>query len=628
LKEQLWQNFLHIAKIGRPEDLPMKTFKPKHNLPILASYKEAPSSDFWDLFPKNYNFPGKSKINFHELQKLVKLCKIDNADQILHDVKYGASIGCMGHARLPSFSKNAESSFGFGPQVTDAICDWIHKGFALGPFKRDQIPKNAKISSIMCRPKPNGSARVILNLSAPKGQSVNDGIDNKYFPATMSSTEKWLCVLNKAGQGCNIVKIDWSDAYKHVAVTPQDVCLQYFSWLGMFFAELCLIFGASSSAGIFDRTAKLIITIVIFLSGFPKHMICQHLDDTVAAAPAADNSIYEFDKMFQQVAERVGISLAPRDDPDKSFAPCTAGTVLGVFYDTEKWIWKIPDQKLIRLLQLIYDIMDKHVIEAHLIESLAGKIINIKCLIPESRFHISELMNAVKKVRAGELTIVNSIDLKNQLDYWRIILPACNGHMPIPNLDNIFPQWALNFYTDAAGGSQFSNWRGLGMVYDDGWCYLPWPKKIYLGKRDFNGKILGKKLSFLEILGPLLVLCSAPKACAGKNVIVWIDNSGAVEIWKKGYSSNCNLCTTVVKAIAFIASHLNCRLDVQKILRCSSNESLMADNISKGDFKSFLKIWNKPLPDPNHIPKSLISWLCDPIPLPNLGSIVCDDLLY
>ena len=132
----------------------------------------------------------------------------------------------------------------------------------------------------------------------------------------------------------------------------------------------------------------------------------------------------------------------------------------------------------------------------------------------------------------------------------------------------------------------------------------------------------------MEILGPLLVLCSAPRVCAGNNVVVWIDNSGAVEIWKKGYSSNCSLCTTIVKAIAYVASHLNCRLDIQKILRCSSNESIMADSISKGDFKSFLKIWNKPLPEPNHIPKSLISWISNPVPIPNLGSIVCDDLLY
>jgi hypothetical protein len=70
----------------------------------------------------------------------------------------------------------------------------------------------------MCRAKPNGSARIILNMSAPAGCSVNEGIDKDRFPATMSSTAKWLAVLNNCGRNCHIMKVDWSDAYKHIHV--------------------------------------------------------------------------------------------------------------------------------------------------------------------------------------------------------------------------------------------------------------------------------------------------------------------------------------------------------------------------------------------------------------------------
>ena len=84
----------------------------------------------------------------------------------------------------------------------------------------------------MTKAKPNGSVRVILNLSAPAGKSVNEGIDNAQFPATMSSTLKWLRILNKAGAGCYIMKIDWAAAYKQITVHPEDVNLQWFQWLG------------------------------------------------------------------------------------------------------------------------------------------------------------------------------------------------------------------------------------------------------------------------------------------------------------------------------------------------------------------------------------------------------------
>ena len=70
----------------------------------------------------------------------------------------------------------------------------------------------------MCVEKPNGSVWIILNLNSLKGKSVNFGIDKSEFPAVMSSTSKWLGVLNKAGRCCSFVKIDWADAYSTTAL--------------------------------------------------------------------------------------------------------------------------------------------------------------------------------------------------------------------------------------------------------------------------------------------------------------------------------------------------------------------------------------------------------------------------
>ncbi len=84
-----------------------------------------------------------------------------------------------------------------------------------------------------------------------------------------------------------MTKIDWSDAYKHVAVRKEDVPLQYFGWLGKYFAETSLVFGAASSPGIYDRAAKLVLRRVLRLSGFPERMVCQHLDDVCAAGARA-----------------------------------------------------------------------------------------------------------------------------------------------------------------------------------------------------------------------------------------------------------------------------------------------------------------------------------------------------
>ncbi len=157
-------------------------------------------------------------------------------------IQEGADIGCKGEAREPTRSSNAASAYEFGPQVTDAIAEWVTKGYTFGPVNKEEVPASAKVSGIMVRPKPNGSVRVIQNLSAPKGRSVNDGISKDDFPAKMSSTSAWLKVLNNAGRGCLITKTDWAAAYKHICVRQEDLNLQWFSWAGKYFMELCLIF--------------------------------------------------------------------------------------------------------------------------------------------------------------------------------------------------------------------------------------------------------------------------------------------------------------------------------------------------------------------------------------------------
>ena len=93
-------------------------------------------------------------------------------------------------------------------------------------MEEEEVPAEAKVNGIMVKMKPNGSARVILNLSAPKGVAVNEGIDPAKFPAVMSSTTAWLRVLNKAGRGAWMVKIDWAAAYKQVGVREEDTDLQ------------------------------------------------------------------------------------------------------------------------------------------------------------------------------------------------------------------------------------------------------------------------------------------------------------------------------------------------------------------------------------------------------------------
>jgi hypothetical protein len=612
----------------------IKVFKPKFpGIPKLECYKKLAPESFWENFPVNLVCPGKPSLNKKKIKQWAFALGVSDEARLNRVIEYidkGADIGCRGTARNPSRSSNAASAYEYGPQVTDAVAEWVHKGYAYGPVKADQVPAGAKVSGIMVRPKPNGSVRVILNLSAPKGNSVNDGIDKDDFPAKMSSTAAWLEVLDRAGKGCLIMKTDWAAAYKHICVRECDTDLQWFCWAGKFFKELCLIFGSASSAGIFDDTAKLVLDLVCRRAVFPRSMVCQHLDDVCAATAAGSDALDRFDAAFMELAAELGVELAPRDDPDKSFAPCTAGVVFGVRYDTVAWTWAVPEEKLARICNMLQEAINSETLEPKAVKSLVGKLIHVKPLVPAGRFNIDKIMRVYAAAARSEEPVRISSACRRQFRFWLLFLQVCSGQVDIPKPVGRPAVGALNAYTDAAGGSCEAIGRGTGGVMGSWWYYIPWAKRINAGGWRVDGKKVGRKLSALELAGALVVVSAAHEVCRGQALNVWIDNIGAVDVFKKGYSRNCRLCTTIAKATATVAAAIGCRLEVVKITRCSSDGAKMADQLSKARFGQFRQTaaaagWRLDTA-PARIPAVLLSWLDKPFPCDALGGQILKEI--
>ena len=111
---------------------------------------------------------------------------------------------------------------------------------------------------------------------------------------------------------------------------------------------------------------------------------------------------------------------------------------------------------------------------------------------------------------------------------------------------------------------------------------------------------------------------------------VWVDNAGSVAIWKKGYSNNCRLSTTIVTATAAICAAIGCSLNVLKITRCSNVGAVLADALSKAEFQkcrdtAALHDWRLDVA-PAVLPRSLLLWLDKPVPDCDLGAKILRDL--
>jgi hypothetical protein len=358
-------------------------------------------------------------------------------------------------------------------------------------------------------------------------------------------------------------------------------------------------------------------------------MVCQHLDDVCAAAPSTSDAVHRFDKSFMEIAEYVGVKLAPRDDPDKSFGPSKSGTVFGVFYDTKDWTWKIPDEKLARIISDMRAAINATEMGERKVKSIVGKIIHIRPLLPAGKFHIDHIMKWLANSEKGD-TVTMHDEARQQLVFWIGLLRTCSGNTSIPYPYNTPPAWAINAYTDAAGGSSSNPASGTGGIMEDWWYWVPWATKIQHGIARHEGKKIGRKLSALELIGPLIVIAANFEACRYRPVVVWVDNIGSVDIWSKGYSTHCSLCNTIAKATNTIAGAAGCELYIRKITRCSNSGARIADHLSKGKLaEARHEAAAAAIPmrqEPGKVPVNLLRWLQEPRSDDELGNRVLAEI--
>ena len=159
---------------------------------------------------------------------------------------------------------------------------------------------------------------------------------------------------------------------------------------------------------------------------------------------------------------------------------------------------------------------------------------------------------------------------------------------------------------------------------------MPWSGKINRDGRTVKVKRLRRKLSALELVGPLALLCGAQDKVRGKPMKVMVDNAGSVAIWRKGYSTSCELSSTLVRAMHVVSVALECRLDIMKITRCSDPGSQMADALSKAEFSKFEEVSRKHPFKINSgmtkVPRALIAWINNPCFDWNLGQRILEEM--
>ena len=151
--------------------------------------------------------------------------------EILHGVRSGFRVG-YDHVRAPLMSRstNMKSAAEHERVVSEYLAAEVDAGRVVLAGSTQQ----AEALGIHCSPfgvipkksKP-GKFRLILNLSAPEGASVNEGISKELATLAYVSLDKVAETAAKLGPGAWLAKMDIMQAYRQIPVYPQDRCWEW-----------------------------------------------------------------------------------------------------------------------------------------------------------------------------------------------------------------------------------------------------------------------------------------------------------------------------------------------------------------------------------------------------------------
>ncbi len=581
--------------------------------------------------------------------KLIRKCWFDWDIHQRRDAKRALKIlklGALTHVKRDLGkldAKNAASAFEFGEYLTDNIASWVKGGVVAGPFKKPPLRK-FRVNPLMAVHQKN-KVRPILNLSSPKGSSFNDAVDPlRLKKLKMSSARMFADAITQAGRNAVFAKYDIRDAYKLIAGHKSQWRFFGFKWLGRYFFDTTTVFGSKSAPANFDYLPETIVNIVSTLSCVPKKHVFRQLDDVPIVSSERSGLTAKFAKKYVEVCQKINVPLAELcNDREKAFNPGKTGTVLGIFFDSEKMIWKLPAGKAEKILREIEKFSSQRSCTLADAQKLHGLLNDVSLMLDFAkgfRFEIIQLLGKFANDPDGRRLV--TANLKADLKTWASMVSTAVNGFPLAEISGRAPPNALKFVSDAAGaaiqwvdGRKFNNTvrddRGVASI---GFCGeeiifaggCKWPIELLTSKKDSNGVLMGFKSTMLEAIGLLVPFVSHPDLMRHRYVVLQVDNIAVVYAWEKRYCKNDAETSLLIRVLHILEAKLECKIHCEHLPRKSNHMAILADHLSrkstttKAEMDQIKHIEWKPLKG------ALLNWINDPILDWNLPVKICSEI--
>ena len=303
-------------------------------------------------------------------------------EQLLEFLQFGFPLGFNRQCTLKSDSNNHKSAVEYPKDIETYLTEEREFGSIVGPFLEHPI-KNAHFSPFMTRFKPNSSnRRVIIDLSWPKGFSLNDGVEkNGYmgseFKLTFPTLDDLPQCLVKLGKGAHIYKVDVSRAFRHLKVDSYDYDL-----LGL----TCLPFRTHHGSQFFQRTSDTVHYIMRQMN----HDVINYIDDFLGygTPSVADASFHT----LLDVMSKLGLTISQK----KLVCPTTKAICLGIEVDTVAGTVAIPSDKLAEVKDIILKWDHRSHCTKCELQSLLGTLLYVDKCVRLARIFLNRMLDLLQ----------------------------------------------------------------------------------------------------------------------------------------------------------------------------------------------------------------------------------------
>lgn len=356
--------------------------------------------------------------------------------EICYFLRYGWPVGY--HLETPpvSVQENHESARSYSQHIHHYIDTELAHEAIIGPFKSSPFSPWTRLSPLMTRPKRDSDKRrVIVDMSFPTGEAVNDGIsissiygrDTTY---TLPTVQDLAAIIQNSPSTAWLWKADLARAYRQLRVDPIDTPLLGFGIDSDIYVDLCPSFGCRSSSGACQRLSAA----VVFMMKRKGFSILAFLDDFAGCEESLERATLAYNT-FLELMEVLGLQLST----SKCQGPSTKMQWLGYDIDTQGMSIAIPLDRLQLVLQECKIWMTKSRTSRTSIQSLAGKIVHLANCVRHARKFTSRILATLRNMNsAGRQWTTIGPEFKADVRWFLAYSEQANGISLISRIREVF----------------------------------------------------------------------------------------------------------------------------------------------------------------------------------------------